>query len=237
MLKIDDLVVRFGGLEAIGHLSLAVEKEELTGLVGPNGAGKTTLFNAISGLVFPKSGRIWFEGKNISRMPLHRRIRLGIGRTFQIPKPLQELTVRENLSVAQYFGAGENNSARIDELLDFLRLSEKANWNAAEELTLMELKALEVGKALATDPKLLLLDEVMAGLETIGKEKFAGTLMNLHHAFPVTMLIIEHDINVIRKMCRRVMVMDFGKLIAQGPAEEVFRHPEVIKSYTGESHA
>lgn len=237
MLKLENLSVRFGGLTAVNAVSLSVRSDEVVGLVGPNGAGKTTLFNAISGLVRPSDGRILFDTRDIVRAPLHRRARMGIGRTFQIPQPMHELTVRENLIVAQRFGTGRVDQARLDEVLAFTGLGAKADHDAATGLALTELKALEVAKALATDPKLLMLDEVLAGLETAGKRRFMNMLKELHAKFSVGILIIEHDIETISNLCDRVAVLNFGELIADGTPDEVFSNPEVIKSYTGDGHA
>lgn len=237
MLKLEDLSVRFGGLTAVNSVSLAVRSDEVVGLVGPNGAGKTTLFNAVSGLVRPSDGRILFNTQDIVRAPLHRRARMGIGRTFQIPQPMHELTVRENLIVAQRFGTGRVDDARLAEVLEFTGLTAKQHHDAASGLALTELKALEVAKALSTDPKLLMLDEVLAGLETTGKRRFMGMLKDLHAKFSVGILIIEHDIETISNLCDRVAVLNFGELIADGTPDEVFRNPEVMKSYTGADNA
>lgn len=237
MLELENLTVRFGGLTAVNAVSLKVGSQDVVGLVGPNGAGKTTLFNAISGLAQPTAGAIRFGGSSILRTPIHQRARLGIGRTFQIPQPLHELTVRENLLVAQRFGTGSVDQRRIDEVLDFTNLADKAERNAANELALTELKALEVAKALATNPSLLLLDEVLAGLETNGKRRFMSMLKELHARFRVGILIIEHDIETISSLCQRVAVLNFGQLIADGTPDAVFRDPEVVRSYTGASHA
>lgn len=233
MLQLDALTVRFGGLTAVDGVTLTAEKNEVLGLVGPNGAGKTTLFNAVSGLVKPSGGRIAFDSVNMLNVPLHRRARMGIGRTFQIPQPLHELTVRENLIVAQRFGTGRVDEDRIAEILDFTNLESRAQRNAATELALTELKALEIAKALCTNPKLLLLDEVLAGLETSGKRRFMNMLRDLHKKFAVGILIIEHDIETISQLCDRVAALDFGKLIALGTPDEVFSDPEVVRSYTG----
>ena len=237
MLRLEDVSVRFGGLTAVNTVSLSVGTHEVVGLVGPNGAGKTTLFNAVSGLVKPSSGRILFDSVDMLRAPLHKRARMGIGRTFQIPQPMHELTVRENLVVAQRFGTGAVDKDRIDEVLEFTNLAAKAHRNAATELALTELKALEVAKALATQPKLLMLDEVLAGLETNGKRRFMAMLKALHEKFAVGILIPEPDIETISNLCHRVAVLNFGELIADGTPDEVFRDPEVMKSYTGASHA
>ncbi len=237
MLKLDAIGVRFGGLAALQDISLEIDSQGIVGLVGPNGAGKTTLFNVISGLVRPTGGRVLFNGVDVLRKPLYARARMGIARTFQIPQPMHELTVRENLLVAQRFGTGSVDPARLDEILDFVWLSEKADRNAATELALTELKALEVAKALATRPKLLLLDEVLAGLETSGKRQFMQMLSELHRRFGIGILIIEHDIETISTLCQRVCVLNFGKLIADGTPQAVFNDPEVIRSYTGDSGA
>ena len=237
MLQLDNVTVRFGGVTAVNGLTLSIAVNEVTGLVGPNGAGKTTLFNAISGLVRSGAGRIVFNGVDILKAPVYRRARLGLGRTFQVPQPLSRLTVRENLLVAQRFGTGLVNASRLDEILEFVGLADKAERDAGSELALSELKALEVGKALATNPKLLLLDEVLAGLETAGKRRFMQMLKDLHAKFGVGILIIEHDIETISNLCTRVAVLNFGELIADGTPDVVFRDPAVIKSYTGVEHA
>ncbi|NMG32580.1 ATP-binding cassette domain-containing protein, partial [Aromatoleum evansii] len=150
MLRLEDVSVRFGGLTAVNTVTLSVGTHEVVGLVGPNGAGKTTLFNAVSGLVRPSGGRIIFDSVDVLHAPLHKRARMGIGRTFQIPQPMHELTVRENLIVAQRFGTGQVDERKITEVLEFTNLKDKAHRNAATELALTELKALEVAKALST---------------------------------------------------------------------------------------
>jgi branched-chain amino acid transport system ATP-binding protein len=237
MLKLDGITIQFGGLTALKDVSFSMDSDQVVGLVGPNGAGKTTLFNAISGLVKPTFGSVDFDGTEISRKPLHARARLGIGRTFQIPQPMHELTVRENLIVAQRFGNGKVDQSRIDEILEFMDLSAQSERDAATGLALQELKRLEVAKALATEPKLLLLDEVLAGLETNGKRYFTNKLEELHRKFRIGILIIEHDIETVSTLCHRVVVLNFGKVIADGAPDAVFRDPEVIKSYTGAAHA
>ncbi len=237
MLELENVSVRFGGLTAVNDVTLKIGSHDIIGLVGSNGAGKTTLFNAISGLVRPTAGRIRFDGKDVLSAPMYRRARLGIGRTFQVPQPMHELTVRENLLVAQRFGTGRVDQAKIDAILDFTSLTEKAGRDAASELALTELKALEVAKALATDPQLLLLDEVLAGLETTGKRRFMGMLRDLHSKFGVGIVMIEHDIETITALCPRVAVLNFGQLIADGTPDAVFRDPAVIKSYTGAADA
>jgi len=237
MLHLKHITMRFGGLTALKDVSFGIGSHEVVGLVGPNGAGKTTLFNVISGLARPSSGAVLFDTQNVLKSKLYARARMGIGRTFQIPQPMHELTVRENLMVAQRFGTGRVDNDKIEEILEFLNLSHKGDHDAATELALTELKALEVAKALATDPKLLLLDEVLAGLETNGKRQFMETLSRLHTKYRIGILIIEHDIETISKLCQRVCVLNFGQLIADGTPQEVFNNPEVIKGYTGDADA
>ena len=232
MLRLEGVTVRFGGLVALREVSFEVLGGEVLGLVGPNGAGKTTLFNAISGLIRPR-GRVLFEGRDITRAPLHRRARLGIGRSFQIPQPMKHLTVRENLEVAQIFGAGRRDPARLAEILDVMDLASQADREADGALALQELKRLEIAKALATEPRLLLLDEVLAGLESGAKRAFAAKLKELHARFDLTIVIVEHDIETILGLCSRAVVLDFGQVIADGAPAAVFRDPKVVASYTG----
>jgi branched-chain amino acid transport system ATP-binding protein len=233
VLALEGVCVRFGGLTAVDNVSLAIGTQEIVGLVGPNGAGKTTLFNAISGLVRPSAGRLRFGDIDLRRCPQYARARLGIARTFQIPQPLHGLTVRENLVVAQRFGARALDPARCDEILELVGLAGKSGCDASNELALTELKALEVARALATRPRLLLLDEVLAGLESRAKRAFTQMLRQVHERYAIGLLLIEHDLETIRSLCPRVAVLNFGRLIADGTPDEVFLDPEVVRSYTG----
>lgn len=235
MLTLEGVHVNFGGVQALKSASFVVAEGESIGLVGPNGAGKTTLFNVISGVVRPSGGRLDFRGQSLLKLPEWKRARLGIGRSFQIPRPLGHCTVRENLIVAQRFGARTNDPQRIDEILDILNLRDKADSDATTELALTEHKALEVGKALATNPSLLLLDEVLAGLETTSKRAFMERLGAVRDRYKLAMVIIEHDIPTIAALCPRVLVLNFGQIIADGAPDVVFRNPDVIRSYTGET--
>lgn len=239
MLKVNNLCVNFGGVKALQDVTFEVRDQEVLGLVGPNGAGKTTSFNVFSGNVRPTSGEVTYNGHDILKSSMHKRVTFGIGRTFQIPQPMHELTVRENLIVSQRFGRLDRkvDQKRIDEILTSVNLLHKSESDAATELALTERKALEVAKALATEPSLLMLDEVLAGLETTSKKLFMETLKKIRKQFNLSMIVIEHDIETISNLCDRVVVFNFGKVIAQGSPEETFRNPEVIKSYTGEEDA
>jgi branched-chain amino acid transport system ATP-binding protein len=237
LLRLEDITVRFGGLTALSGLTLDIAENSIVGLVGPNGAGKTTVFNVISGLVRPVAGRASFDGIDLLKRRMHQRARVGVGRTFQNPQPLRGLTVRENLIVAQRFGAGAVDDGQINAILRFLDLEEKAAADAKTGLTLSEQKRLEVGKALATRPKLLMLDEVLAGLEVHGKRAFTQMIARLHQEWHLAMIVIEHDIETILRLCRRCVVLNFGEMIADGAPEQVFDDPEVRRSYTGAGDA
>jgi branched-chain amino acid transport system ATP-binding protein len=233
VLELADIGVRFGGVRALDGVSLAVGAGEIVGLLGPNGAGKTTLFNVISGTLRPDRGTVLVRGVDVARKPSYWRARRGLGRTFQIPQPLHGLTVAENVLVAQRFGAGQVDAAARAEILALTGLADKAERDAATGLSLTELKALEIAKALATRPRLLLLDEVLAGLEAHGKQRFTELLARIHARYGVAILIIEHDLDAIGALCPRVAVLNFGKLIADGTPERVFADPDVVASYTG----
>ena len=233
MLELCDIAVRFGGLRALDGVSLSVADGEIVGLVGPNGAGKTTLFNVIAGNLKPQRGSLRFAGADIGSVPAYARARLGIGRTFQIPQPMHTLTVAENLAVAQRFGAGRIDAQAAEEILDLMQLTGLASRDAATSLSLVELKALEVAKALATRPRMLLLDEVLAGLEAAAKRRFTQMLADIHVRYRLAIVIIEHDIETISTLCPRAAVLNFGQLIADGTPAFVFSQPDVIASYTG----
>ncbi len=233
MLDLAKISVRFGGLKALDGVSLHLNAGEIVGLVGPNGAGKTTLFNVISGMIRPNAGTLTVHGADVTSKPAYARARRCLGRTFQIPQPMLGLTVAENLRVAQRFGGGAIDAGASAEILSLVGLDAMADRDAATGLSLTEMKALEIAKALATRPRLLLLDEVLAGLEAQGKRRFTRLLSEIQARYALTVLIIEHDIETISTLCPRVAVLDFGRLIADGPPDAVFRDAAVVASYTG----
>jgi len=237
VLVIENLVKRFGGLIAVDHLNVSFSTGEVVGLIGPNGAGKTTLFNLITGTFSPDQGKIVYKGKDISGLKPHATCRRGIGRTFQIPRPFSSLKVFDNVLVACFPKSRSRAEAqeKSEELLRFVGLHEKKAV-LAKHLTLVDRKALEMAKALASDPTLLLLDEVMAGLN----EKEVNdtiSLINRIAGGKIGIVVIEHIFKVIIKITNRVIVLDHGKKIAEGDANSVMNDENVIKAYFGEDYA
>ncbi len=239
ILSVDGLVRRFRGLAAVDGLSFSVEEGQAVAIIGPNGAGKTTAFNLVSGLLAPNSGRIAFRGRDITRTRAHERCRMGLGRTFQVVQPFAELDVLGNVMVGALFGGGAGGvaAARLEamRLCEMVGLGPKALWPVTG-LTVPDRKRLELARALATKPSLLLLDEVMEGL-TPAEEREAVALLHRIQADGVTLLLIEHVMSTVRDLSDRVVVMDYGKLIAQGTYAEIARDPTVIAAYLGTEEA
>jgi len=236
-LRIENVGMRFGGLQALDDVSFAVDKGSVLGLIGPNGSGKTTMMNVISGVYKPSAGRVQFAGKTIADVPTHDVCKLGIARTFQIVKPFASLTVRENVAVGAMYGReGSKRSTkqsfeRSQELLEIVGLARVGD-KAASDLTIPDRKRLEVAKALALDPDVLLLDEVMAGLNATEVDE-AIDLIRTVNARGVTLIIVEHLMKAIMSVSTSVVVLAEGKKIAEGVPHEVVASPEVIKAYLG----
>lgn len=240
-LEIDDVGMRFGGLAALDGVSFDVEQGSVVGLIGPNGSGKTTLMNVISGVYKPTHGAVRFAGKRIADVPTHAVCRLGIARTFQVVKPFANLSVRENVAVGAMYGRdGAKRSTiasfeRAQELCEVAGLGRVAD-RPANDLTVPDRKRLEVAKALALDPEVLLLDEVMAGLNATEVDE-ALELLRSVNARGVTLIVVEHLMKAIMSISTTVVVLAEGKKIAQGSPREVVSSPEVITAYLGSRFA
>ena len=226
----------FLGLRAVDEVSLSVNKGEIVSIIGPNGAGKTTFFNLLSGQLAPTTGDVRLRGDTINSLPPHARAQLGMGRTFQIAKPLIALNALENVMIGAFMRHKALATARDKAMavLEKVGLAHHASRRAGD-LTLSERRRLEVARALALEPEIVLLDEVMAGLNQSEVGQAIELLQGLH-ATGLTFLIIEHNLKVVRAFSERVVVLDRGRMIAEGTAEQILSSPEVIKAYLGEGH-
>ena len=237
LFEVRRLTKRFRGLTAVSDVTFTVAPREIVGLIGPNGAGKTTIISLVSGTLEPTSGEILFEGRRIERLPAYRRARLGIGRTFQVMKPFPGLSVLENVTVGALFGTGggERNRKRAEERAgEWLRFTglERRMDQRADALGGPDRKRLEFAKALAMNPKLLLLDEVMAGLNSVEVADVVELIKKMRDK-GVTILVIEHVMKAIRRLSDRLLVLHHGQQIAEGKPEEVLRDPRVVEAYLG----
>jgi branched-chain amino acid transport system ATP-binding protein len=237
LLEAIDVTVRFGGLVAVNGVNFHVERGEIVGLIGPNGAGKTTFFNVISGFRSPDSGAVTFEGTNILGLRPHKISRMGMSRTFQIVKPFAEMTVLDNVMIGAFSGHRATKDARMA-AMRALEMVKFASWaeRRAGDLPVAGRKRLEVAKVMACDPKLILLDEVMAGLTPSEHNEMIEAVRNIQ-ASGVTVVIIEHVMPVIMNLCDRVYVLHHGELICEGTPAKVTRDPEVVRAYLGEEFA
>jgi branched-chain amino acid transport system ATP-binding protein len=232
---------RFGGLKALSDIDFAVHQGEIVGLIGPNGSGKTTLFNIISGIYPLDSGDLFFENKKITGLPSHKRAGLGIGRTFQIVRPLAGMNLIENVSTGVLYGCegktkiGEAREKAL-EILSFTGLTAKRN-SFPNELILEDRKRLEVARALAIHPKVLLLDEVFAGLNPKEICDAVDLTFRIRETYGTTIFMIEHVMKAIMSTCSRIIVLSFGAKITEGSPEEVANNPEVISAYLGAAYA
>ena len=238
ILEVEDLTKRFGGLLAVDAASFTVAEFGIVGLIGPNGAGKTTLFTMIAGFAPPTSGRVTYQGRDITGLPAHRLAQMGIARTFQIVQPFATLSVQENIAVGAYL-----RHARRAEAMDVARgVAERVGLGPmldrpAGSLTVAGRKRLELARALATEPKLLLLDEVLAGLNPSEVRDMIPVVRSLRDEGGVTLLIVEHVMQAVMQLCDTVNVLAQGRIIAQGAPQAVARDPAVIEAYLGHGAA
>lgn len=250
MLDVKNLGISFGGLKAVQEFDIAIEKEQLYGLIGPNGAGKTTVFNLLTGVYKPNTGKILLDGKNITGKSIIDINKAGIARTFQNIRLFKELTVIENVKVGlhnhhgystvegilrlpKYWKVEKEIEEKAMELLKVFGLEKEAYYKAAN-LPYGKQRKLEIARALATEPKLLLLDEPAAGMNPNETQELMDTIRFVRDTFHMTILLIEHDMKLVGGICEKLTVLNFGQVLAQGETSEVLNNPQVITAYLGE---
>ncbi len=234
LLTVENLTKYFFGLAALDGVSFEIREGEIVGLIGPNGAGKTTLFSIIAGSQLPTSGKITFEGRNFTRVKSFRAVHAGIARTHQIAKPFYSLTVRENVEVGLRFGRGRsavNSAKEAMEILELVGIPSLAEMPAVT-LSVGDLKRLELARTLAARPRLLLCDEVCAGLTESEMQSILGLLRRIQ-SLGTTIIYVEHNLRAILSTCHHVIVLNFGKKLAEGPPEKMQNDPAVIEAYIG----
>ena len=233
VLKTSKLTKRFGNLIAVNQVDLEIKKEEIIGLIGPNGAGKTTFFNLITGLETPDEGQVIFKGTNITTMSPHAICKLGISRTFQVAKSFTEMSVEEAIRVGAYNRRGEEKvQNKVDWALEFFELEDIRDYKCSD-LGLSSLRKVEVARAAATEPELLLLDEVGAGLTATELLKLMSELKRLNQETKITLCVVEHVMQMVMGLCERIFVLDAGELIAKGIPSEISNNQRVIEAYLG----
>lgn len=249
-LEVRDVSLSFGGIRALSHVAFSVPSGSIFAIIGPNGAGKTSLINSINGFYHPQEGAILFEGQDITGLPAFRRAKLGISRTFQNIALYTNMTALDNLMAARHIHMRTNmltgalywgraraeeiaHRARVEEIIDFLEM-ESIRKTVVGNLSYGLRKRVELGRALALEPTLLLLDEPMAGMNVEEKEDMARFILDIHERQNMTILLIEHDMGLVMDISHRVMALDFGQKIAEGTPDEIKRDERVIKAYLGQ---
>jgi len=237
LLEVQALTKEFGGLRANCDISFNVHQGEMVGIIGPNGAGKTTLFNCISGLYPVTSGRIIFDGRDITRLKAHEVARLGLARTFQVYAATGDLTVEENVMVGCFLRTRSRSQAmaRAKQILYDLELEDLSHYRVSE-LPVAAQKRVTMATALGLDPKLLLLDEVAAGLNPNEVEEVMANIKHVHSDLGITVMLIEHVMEMVMKISHRIVVLDYGEKIAEGDPQSIAKDPRVIKAYLGERY-
>ncbi len=237
ILELVDVEKRFGGLPAVAGVTCSVDEGEILALVGPNGAGKSTLLKAIGGMLTPTAGTIRFAGRHVTGLKPHQARHVGIAIVLQTPRPFETMTVRENAALGALFGGQAMKEgaalARADEMLDFVGLAHRRH-EPVPNLNLHELRFLEIARQLAGKPRLILLDEVMAGLNDTELDHSVEMVRAARAEFGLTVIWVEHVMKAVMSLAERVMVLNFGQLIADGEPAEVMRQPEVVTAYLGE---
>ena len=251
VLRAEGIRKTFAGIVALDNISIEIGEAERVGLIGPNGAGKTTFFNCVLGLLRPDAGTVELAGRDVSRVPVHERARLGIGRTFQRIELFPDSTVREHLFIAERVRRGDgrlwkdligrgrpsaDELARCDEVLELLGLAHLAD-EPIERLSLGQGRLVEVGRALMTDPKVLLLDEPSSGLDRAETAALATTLQEVQQQHGFSILLVEHDVELVSSFTSRAYVLDFGRMLIEGPTREVLGSAVVRTAYLGDMEA
>jgi branched-chain amino acid transport system ATP-binding protein len=235
LLQVEGVVKRFGGFRALDNLSFSMSRGEILGLVGPNGSGKTTCINVISGLYAPDSGNVRFEGRAIGGLPSHRLVHAGINRTFRVPRPFLSLSVRQNVEIALAYGRRQAGPADGNEILSSLELATLAD-QPAGDLNSAQQKMLDLARALATGPRLLLVDELAAGLNPAELDRVAQKMKELAEG-GIALLVVEHLMGFIDQITDRIIVMNAGKEIFEGRLAEAARNAQVVEVFLGDEHA